>query len=88
MVQSQFARFFEQENVAPASPNLNTLDFNIWLILEAEACAKTHNTIEGLTVSLKKAWAKIQQEKLHVSVESFRGRLKRVVKAKGGPIEI
>ena len=39
-------------------------------------------------VSLKKAWAKIPQEKLLVSVESFRGRLKRVVKAKGRHIEI
>ena len=30
----------------PASPDLNPLDFNIWLILEAEACAKTHDTIQ------------------------------------------
>ena len=66
------------------SPDLNHLDFNIWSILEAEACAKTHNTIKGLKVSLKKAWAKIPQEKLHVSVESFRERLERVEKAKGG----
>ena len=64
----------------PAPPDLNPLEFNIWSILEAEACAKTHNTVEGL----KKAWAKIAQEKLRVSVESFRGRLERVVKAKGG----
>ena len=37
----------------PASPDLNPLDINIWSILEAEACAKTHNTSEGLRVSLK-----------------------------------
>ena len=42
----------------PASPDLNPLDFNIWSILEAEACAKTHDTVESLKVSLKKAWAK------------------------------
>ena len=41
----------------------------------------------GRKMSLKKAWAKIPQEKLLVSVESFRGRLKRV-KAKGRHIEI
>ena len=64
----------------PPAPDLNPLDFNIWLILETEACVKH--------TSLKKAWAKIPQEKLHVSVESFRGRLERVVKAKGGHIEI
>ena len=31
----------------PASPNLNPLDFNIWSILEAKACAKTHDTVDG-----------------------------------------
>ena len=70
------------------SPDLNSLNFNIWSILEAEACAKAHDTVEGLKVSLKKAWAKISQEKLRVSVESFRGKLEIVVKAKGGHIEI
>ena len=71
-----------------ALPDLNPLDFNIWSILEAKACTKTHDTVEGLKVSLKKAWPKIPQEKLCVSVESFRERLERVVKAKGGHIEI
>ena len=71
-----------------ASPDLNPLNFNIWLILEAEACAKTHDIFEGLKVSLKKAWVKIPQEKLCVSVESFRARLERVVKTKCGHIEI
>ena len=41
----------------------------------------------GRKMSLKKAWAKIPQEKL-VSVESFRKRLERVIKAKGRHIEI
>ena len=72
----------------PVSPDLNPLDVNIWSILEAEACAKTHDTVEGLKVSLKKALAKIPQEKLRVLIESFRGRLEKVVKSKGGHIEI
>ena len=59
----------------PPASDLNSLDFNIWLILEAKVCAKTNDTVEGLKVSLKKAWAKIPQEKLHVSVDSFRERL-------------
>ena len=79
---ANFPNFWIKEMWPPASPDLNPLDFNIWSILEAEAYAKTHNTIEGLKVSLKKAWAKIPQEKLRVLVESFRGRLKQIVKAK------
>ena len=85
---ANFPNFQSKKMQPPALPDLNSLDFNIWLILEAEACAKTYDTIEGLKVSLKKAWAKIPQEMLCVSVENFRRRLKRVVKAKGGHIEI
>ena len=83
-----FPNFWSKEMWPPASPDMNSLNFNIWSILEAQACAKTHNTVEGVKVSLKKAWAKISQEKLHVSVKSFRGRLERVVKAEGRHIEI
>ena len=72
----------------PASPDLNPLDFNIWSILEAEACAKTHNIVKGLKLILKKVWAKITQKKLRFSIESFSERLERVVKAKEGHIEI
>ena len=75
MVLANFSNFWSKKMWPLASPDLNSLDFNIWSILEAEACAKTHNTVEGLKAFLKKAWAKIPQEKLHVSVESFRGRL-------------
>ena len=71
---ANFPNFWSKEMWPPASPDLNSLDFN--------------NIVEGLKVSLKKAWAEIQQEKLCVSVESFRGRLERVVKAKGEHIEI
>ena len=72
----------------PASPDLNPLGFNNWSILEAKAYAKTHDAVEGLKVSLKKAWEKIPQEKLRVSVESFRGKLEQLIKAKGGHIKI
>ena len=71
----------------PASPDLNPLDFNVWSMLETEASAAPHDTVETLKASLKKSWAKIPQEKLCVSVESFRGRLEKIVKANGGHIE-
>ena len=52
---ANFPNFWSKKMWPLASPDLNPLDFNIWSILEAEACAKTHNTFEGLKVSLKKA---------------------------------
>ena len=50
----------------PASPDLNPLDFNIWSILEAEACAKTHDTVEveGEGVSGRKPGTKYHKKSL------------------------
>ena len=31
----------------PNSPDLNVMDYSIWSILEAEACSKPHQSIEG-----------------------------------------
>ena len=43
---ANFPSFWSKEMWPSTSPDLNPLDFNIWSILEAEACAKIHNTIE------------------------------------------
>ena len=59
----------------------------VWSLLEADACASSHVSIEALKNSLKKAWVKIPQETLRKSAEGFCGRLKCVVQAKGGHIE-
>ena len=73
---ANFLNFWSKEMWPSASPDLNSLDFNIWSILEAEACANTHGTIEGLKVSLKKAWAKYHKKssmfQLRVSEEDLR----------------
>ena len=40
---ANFQNFWSKEMWPPASFDLNPLDFNIWLILKAEACAKTQH---------------------------------------------
>ena len=46
-----------------------------------------HPTVESLKVSLVKAWTKITQKKFRAPVDSFRGRIERVIAAKGWHIE-
>ena len=46
---ANFLNFWSKEMWPPASSDLNPLDFNVWSILEAEACAKTHNIVEGVS---------------------------------------
>lgn len=82
-----FPRFWSKELWPPSSPDLNPMDFSVWSMLETEACRSPHTTVESLKVSLVKAWAKIPQKKLRAAVESFRGRLERVIAVEGGHIE-
>ena len=61
--------------------------FSVWSVLETEACRSPHKTVEALKVSLVKARAKISQKKLCAAVESFRGRVERVIDVERGHIE-
>uniref|UniRef100_A0A914DXP3 DDE-1 domain-containing protein n=1 Tax=Acrobeloides nanus TaxID=290746 RepID=A0A914DXP3_9BILA len=72
---------------APNSPDLNVMDYSIWSILEAEACSKPHQSIDGLKKSLVKAWNKIPQEVIDRVVDDFPKRLQRCIDAGGGHFE-
>ena len=63
------------------------MEFSVWSMLETEACRSPHTTVESLKVSLVKAWAKIAQKKLRAAVESFRGRIERLIAVEEGHIE-
>ena len=63
------------------------MDFCVWSLLEADACASFHVLVEALKSSLEKALAKIPQETLRKAAEGFRGRLERVIQARKGDIE-
>ena len=59
------------------------MDFCAWSVLEADACASYHDSVEDLEGSLKKTWDKIPQETLCKAVDSFGCRLDRVIQARG-----
>ena len=63
------------------------MDFCAWFILEAGTCVASHDSVEGLKGSLKKAFHKIPQEILQKAVDSFTCRLERVIQTIGGHIE-
>ena len=85
--QAHFPGFWSKEVWPPSSPDLNPMDFCVWSVLEADACASSHVSVEALKSSLEKAWAKMPQETLRKAAEGFRGRLERVIQARGGHIE-
>ncbi|KAI6650037.1 hypothetical protein LOD99_6252 [Oopsacas minuta] len=79
--------FIPKDEWPPYSPDLNPMDYSIWLIVETKACAMAHNNVESLKVSLRREWAKIPQETLRAAVEAFPRRLKAVIEKRGGYIE-
>lgn len=85
--QDNFPRFWSKELWPPSSPDLNPMDFSVWSILEADACASSHGSVDALKRSLEKAWLKIPQETLCNAVKSFRKRIELVIQARGGYIE-
>ncbi|KAI6648985.1 Transposase [Oopsacas minuta] len=79
--------FISKDEWPPSSPDLNPLDYSVWANLESRACAKSHNSLESLKVSLLSEWQKIPQEELRKAVHQFRSRLTSVIHKKGGYIE-
>lgn len=84
---AHFPRFITPREWPPYSPDLNPMDYSLWSILEARACAKRHNSVEELKRSLTREWARISQDELRGAAKNFRTRLELCVAAQGGHFE-
>lgn len=69
------------------SPDANPLDYCLWSILEAKVGAKKHRSVDALKQAIVREWARIPEDHVRAACESFKDRLKQIVKAKGGHIE-
>ena len=85
--QDHFPGFWSKEVRPPSSPDLNSMDFCVRSLLETDACASSHVSVEALKSSVEKASAKIPQETLRKAAEGFHGRHEHVIQARGGHIE-
>ena len=64
------------------------MDYSIWAILEARACATPHKNLESLKQALLREWDKIPVQELRAIVENFSTRLRLCIRAKGGHFEM
>ena len=85
-IQAHIQAFISKDKWPSRSPDLNPLDFSVWSILESKVC-RTHDSLDNLKLELLRELALIPQEVLHASCEASQGRLKSVIKNKGGHIE-
>lgn len=85
--QDNFPGFISSKEWPPYSPDLNPLDYSVWSILEARACATRHSSIESLKKKLLEECEKISTEEVQRIVENLEKRLVLCIKAKGGYFE-
>ena len=57
------------------------------VLLESKACRASHDSLENRKAKLPREWALISQEVLCASCNAFQGRVKQIIKNKGGHIE-
>ena len=84
---SHFLGFISARKWPPYSPDLNPMDYSVWSVLEAKACAKPHKSLESLNRSLLTEWDKISVKELRKIVKNFMKPLKLCIEAKGGHFE-
>ena len=60
----------------PSSPDLNSMAFGIWSILEQKACSQSHSSVEALKQKLIKSWEEVDGDTVDC-----------VARQKGGYIE-
>jgi hypothetical protein len=84
---AHFPDFISPAEWPPYSPDLKSMDYSIWSILEARACAKPHKSLESLKQSLLQEWDWMSAEEVRRVAENVRRRLKLSICAKGGNFE-
>ena len=70
------------------SPDANPMDYSIWAILESKVRTKKYASMDALKKAIVREWAKIPQDHIRAACNSFFNRLKAIVTAKGGHIEL
>lgn len=82
-----FPSFISATEWPPCSPDLNPMDYSVWSILEARACARPHQNLESLKQSLRREWDQLTAAELRPLAENFTRRLRLCIAAKGGHFE-
>ena len=57
--QAHIPAFISKEDWSSRSPDLTSLDFLVWSILESKACRTSHDSLENLKAKLQREWAMI-----------------------------
>ncbi|XP_032668322.1 uncharacterized protein LOC116842765 [Odontomachus brunneus] len=71
----------------PNSPDLNSLDYYVWSVIERVTNKSRHPNVTSLQTAIEAAFANIDKDALQRACQRFRMRIDAVIEAKGGYIE-
>lgn len=86
-LRNEVPRFISTAQWPPKSPDANPLDYCAWGILESKVGTKKYQSVDHLKQALRREWDKIPQSHFRAACDGFIGRLKAIVRAKGGQFE-
>lgn len=66
-----FGDFIWKNEWISASCDMNVINYSIWNILENDACAKAHSTVEELKNLLLAAWKRLDLQVINRAVDNF-----------------
>ena len=75
-------------SLAPSSPDLNPLDYFVWLYVENITNMTSHNTKASLIAAIRRVFAELPPALVERVCSKFRIRIEAVIEAEGGYIEL
>ncbi|VDP08567.1 unnamed protein product [Heligmosomoides polygyrus] len=85
--ESHFPGYWTKHFWPPNSPDLNPMDFAVWGYLQQKVSPKSHQSLNALKASLRRAWDDTDITFLRPRVMSVEKRLKACIAAKGTHFE-
>jgi len=86
---AEIAQFIRKEEWPPNSPDLNSLDYHVWVAMldKYQRYVPKPVNISELKTVLKAIWSDLPQGPIDEAVLSFRKRLQACIKVAGGHFE-
>lgn len=86
-LQENNSSFIKLQQWPPYSPDLNPMDYIIWVILEEKLSAGKYETVDSLKKALSVEWNKIPLIYIRAAFKSFSDRLDFVIRSKGDYVD-
>ncbi len=87
MVGAQCSKFYKAQRLTFWDLDLDPLDYDLWNVLEEEACLKHHPNLETLLRSIVAAAVKIPLERIREAIAEWPSHLQRCIDVEGGHFE-